>query len=527
MTTMLQERHKHFRILSILGIMVLAGVLRLFHMGHDSIWYDEACSIWFSAQTFHYLWNVLPQFETHPPFYYSILKIWRMAFGSSEVALRGLSGFINVMTVPLVYLSARFCTKNSAHSFLAGLTAALVFACTDLQVAYSHDARPYAFLVFAMAVAVTAACWIVANPQKSSLPPTRLRREAPQALAAYVALAVGIALLQWLHNTGGIFILVIAGALGAWWICVMKADRNVFKNLMLAGVLAFALYAPYLADFLRQSAAMNSGFWLKAPTAKDLVYSLRLLYNTSIEGLDGPVSKAVCAINIAVLSLAGFYGLYKANKPHANRFFMPLLILCLAFGPLAANLIITYTMQPIFLLRTVLPVQFAWCVLVGAGMASSGRRTQMVLAVIMAGCTLSNLHTYYTSDRLHYNEKWRELTTIAATEAKDAPVLVIPNVPAIAMQYYSDMNGYGLEIKPLPSDYPEYDAVTGWKDAGMTDEVAEKTLQSLKGRNKVWLTTRGDEGDPENKLATALEKEFTSEVKFDFNLLKLRLYTRR
>ena len=41
------------------------------------LWLDEAYSAWFSAQSWHVLWTDVPTYETHPPFYYSLLKLWR------------------------------------------------------------------------------------------------------------------------------------------------------------------------------------------------------------------------------------------------------------------------------------------------------------------------------------------------------------------------------------------------------------------------------------------------------------------
>ena len=47
------------------------------HLGGRNLWLDEAFSAWFSERSLHYLWTVLPTYEAHPPFYYSLLKVWR------------------------------------------------------------------------------------------------------------------------------------------------------------------------------------------------------------------------------------------------------------------------------------------------------------------------------------------------------------------------------------------------------------------------------------------------------------------
>ena len=82
------------------GLTVLALSLRLIHLGSRPLWLDEAFSAWFSRQSFAYLWHVLPTYEAHPPLFYSLLKLWRMAVGDGHAALRSLSVLIGTASVP-------------------------------------------------------------------------------------------------------------------------------------------------------------------------------------------------------------------------------------------------------------------------------------------------------------------------------------------------------------------------------------------------------------------------------------------
>src|SRR6478672_11226701 len=86
----------------VVGMTILALFMRLGHIGSRPIWLDEAFSQWFSSQSFHYLWTVLPSYEVHPPFYYSLLKAWRWIAGDSALALRSLSVLFAIATVPIV-----------------------------------------------------------------------------------------------------------------------------------------------------------------------------------------------------------------------------------------------------------------------------------------------------------------------------------------------------------------------------------------------------------------------------------------
>ena len=117
----LTDRQKHGALFA--AIMALAAILRLHDLGLRPLWLDELFSAWFSARDWHYLWNVVPTFETHPPFYYSLLKLWRV-FGSDEFTLRLLSVVFAVATVPLVYFAGRT-AGGGRNGPAVGLLAAL------------------------------------------------------------------------------------------------------------------------------------------------------------------------------------------------------------------------------------------------------------------------------------------------------------------------------------------------------------------------------------------------------------------
>jgi mannosyltransferase len=55
--------------LALAAILVFAALaVRLIGITMRPLWLDEAYSAWFSAQSWHDLWTVVPTYETHPPF---------------------------------------------------------------------------------------------------------------------------------------------------------------------------------------------------------------------------------------------------------------------------------------------------------------------------------------------------------------------------------------------------------------------------------------------------------------------------
>src|SRR5690349_12330454 len=56
-------------------VMIIALGVRAIGLSARPLWLDEAYSAWFSSRSWDYLWTVVPTYEPHPPFYYSVLKL--------------------------------------------------------------------------------------------------------------------------------------------------------------------------------------------------------------------------------------------------------------------------------------------------------------------------------------------------------------------------------------------------------------------------------------------------------------------
>ena len=125
----------------------LAAVVRLWNLGEQSLWFDEAFS-WLCATA------PLPQAIqialvnfVHPPLYYLLLRPV-MLLGDGEFQLRLLSAWAGVLGVPLLYATgSRLSDRRTA------LLAASLLALNPFHVWYSREARMYA-LLFDLALAV-------------------------------------------------------------------------------------------------------------------------------------------------------------------------------------------------------------------------------------------------------------------------------------------------------------------------------------------------------------------------------------
>ncbi len=125
------------RWLAPLALVLLAAGLRFYRIDAQSLWYDEGISAFQLTRSFGDIVYAASQ-DTHPPLYYWTLKAWSNVFGSSELALRGLSAIWGVISVLLTWLLGR-----RLFGQLEATIAALLLAVAPLAVYYSQEVRMY------------------------------------------------------------------------------------------------------------------------------------------------------------------------------------------------------------------------------------------------------------------------------------------------------------------------------------------------------------------------------------------------
>ena len=260
---------------------LLAVGIRLHHLGKEPLWNDEGFTWWAIGQSWHDLWTLVPQGDPHPPFYYSLLKLWTALAGQSEAGLRGLSVLFAAATVPVVYLAGR--TLGGARDGAwTGAAAALLFALSPLHLHYAQEARPYAGLTFAASLAFAGALWLVLHPGAARRPLLGWGRgvaaDEPSARPAWLALVVGTALALWFHNLGVYLAAALGLALLAWLARDLRWDRSAFANLALAGALVLLAWSPWWPWLLRQTRDVGEAWYLPFPTSAIVLKVLSSLF---------------------------------------------------------------------------------------------------------------------------------------------------------------------------------------------------------------------------------------------------------
>ena len=87
------------------ALAVVAGLVLRF-VARTPLWLDEALSVNIASLPIGQIPDAL-RHDGHPPLYYFLLHGWMELFGTTDVAVRALSGVIAVITLPLAWLVGR------------------------------------------------------------------------------------------------------------------------------------------------------------------------------------------------------------------------------------------------------------------------------------------------------------------------------------------------------------------------------------------------------------------------------------
>jgi 4-amino-4-deoxy-L-arabinose transferase-like glycosyltransferase len=126
----------------LLAIILLAFILRAYRLGHQSLWDDEAKSVWVSSWSVTEILVEQSQHE-HPPLHYLLLHFWLPLAGESEFSVRFVSLFFGLLSVPMIYKLGK-----ALSSAKLDLLAAFVTALAPFWVYFSQETRMYTTATF-------------------------------------------------------------------------------------------------------------------------------------------------------------------------------------------------------------------------------------------------------------------------------------------------------------------------------------------------------------------------------------------
>ncbi len=253
-------------------VLVSAGVvLRLATLGHQSLWLDEAYSVWLAtAHTPGEIWSAGID-PLHPPGYYLLLHAVLAIAGVSEVSARVLSALSSIAAIGLVYWLGRVCWPGTA----VGRVAAALLALAPLDVWYAQEARMYSLVA---ALGCLAAIGLFTKSRGATL--LLLAGVAggltvDHTMWLIVVLLLGAWAAAWSRDGfPRVPLLRVAGVMGAAWVlcrprvaeaaAVYEALDGVavFRNARQVLHLPSLTVVPFPVALLACTAAIAGGAWL-------------------------------------------------------------------------------------------------------------------------------------------------------------------------------------------------------------------------------------------------------------------------
>jgi len=195
---------------TVIGLTLLAAVLRFATIATQSYWADEALTVHEVRLPFDAMLTTVANTETTPPLYFILAWAWAHVLGSGEAALRSLSALAGVAVVPIAYLCGRDLVSRRA-----GVIAAAFAAVNPFLIWYSQEARSYMLL---MALTGASFLWFIraeGEPSRRNIGWWTIFSALALTTHFFAGFQVAPEVLWLLWRVRSRAVLIAAGALGA------------------------------------------------------------------------------------------------------------------------------------------------------------------------------------------------------------------------------------------------------------------------------------------------------------------------
>jgi mannosyltransferase len=470
------------RALAILVLIVAAivgAVLRGGRIADKPLWLDEAYSAYAAAGGFDFLWRVVPTYEVHPPFYYSLLRLWSLVFGDSVLGLRSLGLACGLVLLPVAVLIARrlaglLALDRGQRRWLVVAFGVLV-AVSPTLIFMTREVRTYPVMILVYALGLLAIL--------------RLGAEAREGRLSYGSLAgffVAQAAMLWLHNLGPFYGMAMTMALAAL-VVGRPLQRGDWIALVLGHLLVAVAYLPALSIALDQAPTWIDSTWL---TFRPSVLQRRLtgLYATPW----WPAwSIAAGALVLALVQLAWRGG-------EGRRVGIALVLM--ATLPVIISIAISLAVTPIFIPRIVSATVVPMLALMALPVALSRGYWRWGVIALLAVLVSDMGQLGWRVMRAGSRQDWNRAVAWLATRVQPGDiVLSYPNEGALPFDRAARDIGLAIRDRPIPMAVPALEIPGGWHPTGSRGVISLPPAQlraiardpALRAVPTVWLLRLG------------------------------------
>ncbi|WP_289283995.1 MULTISPECIES: hypothetical protein [unclassified Methylophaga] len=480
-----------FNYFYLIIFIIFSLTLRLFFIDKNPYWMDESYTSWFTNQSYYNLIFWVPTFESHPPFYYLVTKLWNHSIGLFfNLPERYFSLLTSIFLFYTSYQISRVLCFDDRQFFLK-LSIFMFIGLSPVIAWYSLEARPYLLLMLSYSIAIYGFFSIILNKDKSSY-------------RAWIILSLGTLITNWSHSTGPIYSFVIYVAL----LNNYYFNRNGIHIKFLVGsvIAVFIFSLPLLYIIIQQLQGWSSSTWIPEPDINYILNVLKFLYFPHSHSGYGYIE----VIFKALMTGLSIYGLYKITKDKNYQYFY---LIFFAISIPVINLIISKIGPNIFLDRTLSPVIIPYYIFLSISITSIVNRRIRYGLFIIIFLFLSGA----TYDTLKYQQKepWDQVYNhLLHQKEENYIVLLLPNSIELAVAHVNSDYKQTLNIHAIPHAYPAIGLSTFYPGGtpsvpGFTSADVDDLRKLLNhSYDKVLLVTRVESlFDPEGLIHDSLISE--------------------
>lgn len=466
----------------LLLIILLGAVLRIYDLGGESIWLDEAYTIEISKQNpVEIIKDILTDNENHPPFYYSLMHYWMVLFGDSVFSVRFPSVIFGVLCIIAIYKMAKLLfDKNTA------LFSALILATSVMLIELSQEARSYSLLAF---LSILSFYFFTKLLEQKSFGASALYVVSSLLLISTHYYAIFVLVSQ------NIFILTI-------YLLSTKVTVLSFRRWILLQIILFVLFLPHLY-LIAHAGATKEGLWFSAPNLKSIPGSI-LSYSGSLPLFFLFFVLSIFAVFnlgyiLRVKSLNGYIrSLYDKSGVSGLTYIQKMYLLVLWISiPIIIPFLISVFITPVYQVRYAVGGAAAFFIIVAKGVESLGNKKIIAfVAGVILILSLLNVREYYVEVNKH---QWREtLTYLESVADAGELIMVSPDYELISGLYTLKRDDLemiefsGESLSALDKDNYNFWVIMSWHGSAgkesLTHELLEDyNLESFKEFHKLKL----------------------------------------
>jgi 4-amino-4-deoxy-L-arabinose transferase-like glycosyltransferase len=410
-------RAPRFHLHLLVGIVVVAALVRFSTLGARSFWVDEAVVVHLVELGFwEMLGDLLGGTEGTPPLYYALAWFWAELFGTGEFGLRSLSAILGTAAVPVAYLAGR-----ELLSSRVGLVAASLFALSPLLVWHSQDARAHSLAVLFAGL--------------SFLFFLRALREPRRATIAWWAVFSVVGVFS--HY----FVVFLVAAEGAWLLLAFPSRRVVAA----ASGIAASLLALLPVALAQKSDSIDEGYAQYGALSKRLVE----IPAQVLVGEQPPLQRTMSVLAAALVLPALWVVLRRATEAERRAALVPALLAGVGVAVPLAGAIVGFDY---LIARNVLPFWLPALLVLAIGLGSL-RAPRIVPATGLTLCLLWAAINVVTADVPKFErEEWRGAAKALGPAEVSRAIVVTPQPGRGPLRLYLSNGAAGGPIREITGD---------------------------------------------------------------------------